>query len=397
RPAPGRFGSASGVLGQRAAGFQQLRLRRRKSCDGHTRSGARHIAEPDLVAEMDRGRMASMLPADADLELRIGLAPFVYGQLHQFADTLLVQHFEGIVHQDACVDVGRQELVLGILKVMAGKPVTIRLLDPPLHEFVTLTDAQISELSKQIGISPDKINARIKQLHELNPMLGHRGCRLGIAYPEITEMQARAILEASAELMKQKVKVLPEIMIPLVGHENEFKNQEAIVRRVADEVQKQYKVKIDYLVGTMIEIPRAALVANKIAEKAEFFSFGTNDLTQMGFGFSRDDIGGFLPYYLEKGILPLDPFQAIDQEGIGQLIDLGIKNGRSTRPALKVGICGEHGGEASSVKFCHRVGMNYVSCSPFRVPIARFAAAQAAIESPRDTKKAKASGKGKKK
>ncbi|NUM53050.1 MAG: pyruvate, phosphate dikinase [Candidatus Hydrogenedentes bacterium] len=276
---------------------------------------------------------------------------------------------------------------LGILKVMAGKPVTIRLLDPPLHEFVTLTDAQVNELSKQIGVSADHIHARIKQLHELNPMLGHRGCRLGIAYPEITEMQARAILEAAAELVKQKVKVLPEIMIPLVGHENEFKNQEAIVRRVADDVQKQYKVKIDYLVGTMIEIPRAALVANKIAEKAEFFSFGTNDLTQMGFGFSRDDIGGFLPYYLEKGILPQDPFQAIDQEGVGQLIDLGIKNGRSTRPALKVGICGEHGGEPSSVKFCHRVGMNYVSCSPFRVPIARFAAAQAAIESPRDSKK----------
>ncbi len=272
---------------------------------------------------------------------------------------------------------------LGIFEAMAGKPVTVRLLDPPLHEFVTLDHKQIEELSGQIGVSVDKIKNRIAQLHELNPMLGHRGCRLGIAYPEITEMQARAILEATAELTKKKVKVLPEIMIPLVGHPNEFANQEAIVRRVADDVQKAYKMKLNYMVGTMIEIPRAALVANKIAEKAEFFSFGTNDLTQMGFGFSRDDIGGFLPYYIENKILPEDPFQVLDQDGIGQLVQIGVERGRSTRPELKVGICGEHGGEPSSVKFCHRVGMNYVSCSPFRVPIARFAAAQAALETPR--------------
>jgi len=272
---------------------------------------------------------------------------------------------------------------LGIFEAMAGKPVTVRLLDPPLHEFVTLDGKQIEELSGQIGVSVDKIKNRIAQLHELNPMLGHRGCRLGIAYPEITEMQARAILEATAELTKKKVKVLPEIMIPLVGHPNEFANQEAIVRRVADDVQKAYKMKLNYMVGTMIEIPRAALVANKIAEKAEFFSFGTNDLTQMGFGFSRDDIGGFLPTYLENKILPEDPFQVLDQDGIGQLVQIGVERGRSTRPELKVGICGEHGGEPSSVKFCHRVGMNYVSCSPFRVPIARFAAAQAALETPR--------------
>jgi pyruvate,orthophosphate dikinase len=286
---------------------------------------------------------------------------------------------------------------IGILKVMAGKPVTIRLLDPPLHEFVTLTDQQIDELSKQIKVPANKIKSRIGQLHELNPMLGHRGCRLGVAYPEITEMQARAILEAAAELTKKKIKVMPEIMIPLVGHENEFKNQAAIVRRVADQVQKEYKIKLTYLVGTMIEIPRACLVADKIAKDAEFFSFGTNDLTQMGFGYSRDDVGGFLPYYIEQGILPLDPFQALDQEGIGQLVEMGVTRGRSARPDLKVGICGEHGGEPSSVKFCHRVGLNYVSCSPFRVPIARFSAAQAAIETPRkEAKKGKKSG-GKKK
>jgi pyruvate,orthophosphate dikinase len=276
---------------------------------------------------------------------------------------------------------------IGILKAMAGKPVTIRLLDPPLHEFVTLDDGQIEELSAQIGVPAAKIRARIAQLHELNPMLGHRGCRLGIAYPEITEMQATAILEAAAELTKQRVKVLPEIMIPLVGHPNEFANQEAIVRAVAADVQKRYKVKLNYMVGTMIEIPRAALTADKIAERAEFFSFGTNDLTQMGFGFSRDDIGGFLPYYLAKKILPEDPFQTLDQEGIGQLVAMGVERGRKTRRDLKCGICGEHGGDPNSVKFCHRVGLDYVSCSPFRVPIARLAAAQAAVETPRKTVK----------
>ncbi|MBX7258076.1 MAG: pyruvate, phosphate dikinase [Candidatus Hydrogenedentes bacterium] len=295
---------------------------------------------------------------------------------------------------------------IGIFKAMAGKPVTVRLLDPPLHEFVTLTDAQVEELSGQIKVPAAKIRARIAQLHELNPMLGHRGCRLGVAYPEITEMQARAILEATAELTKAKVKVLPEIMIPLVGHENEFINQAAIVRRVAEEVQKQYKMKLSFMVGTMIEVPRACLVADKIAAHAEFFSFGTNDLTQMGFGFSRDDIGGFLPYYIERKILPNDPFQVLDQVGIGQLIEMAVAKGRSVRPDLKVGICGEHGGEPSSVKFCHRTAFNYVSCSPFRVPIARLAAAQAAIETPRKEKaaakkvaakgKAKAKAKGRK-
>jgi pyruvate,orthophosphate dikinase len=281
----------------------------------------------------------------------------------------------------------QKEDFLGIFKAMAGKPVTVRLLDPPLHEFVTLDNKQIQELSEKIKVPTARIKARIQQLHELNPMLGHRGCRLGIAYPEVTEMQARAILEAAAELQKKKVKVFPEIMVPLVGTKAELANQEAIIRRVADEVQKEYKIKLKYMVGTMIEIPRAALTADEIAEVAEFFSFGTNDLTQMGFGYSRDDVGGFLPLYLEQNILPEDPFQVLDQGGIGQLVEIGVKKGRSTCPNLKVGICGEHGGEPSSVKFCHRVGMNYVSCSPFRVPIARFAAAQAAIEWPRKAEK----------
>jgi len=281
----------------------------------------------------------------------------------------------------------QKEDFLGIFKAMAGKPVTVRLLDPPLHEFVTLDNEQIQGLSKKIKVPAARIKTRIQQLHELNPMLGHRGCRLGIAYPEITEMQARAILEAAAELQKKKIKVLPEIMVPLVGTKAELANQDAIIRRVAGEVQKEYKIKLKYMVGTMIEIPRASLTADKIAEVAEFFSFGTNDLTQMGFGYSRDDVGGFLPQYLEQNILSEDPFEVLDQEGIGQLVDIGVKKGRSTRPKLKIGICGEHGGEPNSVKFCHRVGMNYVSCSPFRVPIARFAAAQAAIQWPRKATK----------
>jgi pyruvate,orthophosphate dikinase len=268
----------------------------------------------------------------------------------------------------------------GILEAMQGLPVTIRLLDPPLHEFVNLNEQQTRELAADLGITFEKLDARIKALHELNPMLGHRGCRLGIAYPEITEMQARAIFEATAELTKRGVKVLPEVMIPVVGIVAEFVNQEQIVRRVAAEVTKETGVKFKYLVGTMIEIPRACIVADKIAERAEFFSFGTNDLTQTGFGFSRDDIAGFLPYYIEHKILPEDPFQSIDQEGIGPLIAMGVERGRKTRPDLKIGICGEHGGDPASIEFCHRVGLNYVSCSPFRVPIARLAAAHAAIK-----------------
>jgi len=268
---------------------------------------------------------------------------------------------------------------MALLKAMKGLPVTIRLLDPPLHEFVSLDAKQTKELAKQLGISPAALKARIAQLHEANPMLGHRGCRLGVAYPEITEMQARAVFEAAAKLVKQRVKVYPEVMIPLVGSIAEFRNQEAIVRREAEKVQETFNVKLDYLVGTMIELPRACIVADKIAEGAEFFSFGTNDLTQTTFGFSRDDVGGFLPYYIAEDILPGDPFQSLDQDGVGQLVAMGVERGRSTRRNLKIGICGEHGGEPKSIEFCHRTGLNYVSCSPFRVPIARLAAAHAAI------------------
>jgi len=266
-----------------------------------------------------------------------------------------------------------------IMNAMAGLPVTIRLLDPPLHEFVTLDAKQTKELAKQLKMPEPKLKARINNLHELNPMLGHRGCRLGITYPEISEMQARAIFQAAASLTKKKKKVFPEVMIPLVGTLNELKNQKAVVERVAKEVRKATGVKFPYLIGTMIELPRACLVADQIAEEAQFFSFGTNDLTQTTFGFSRDDIGSFLPDFLEQKILPEDPFQSIDVEGVGSLVAMGVKKGRSSKPKLKIGISGEHGGDPKSVVFFHNAGLNYVSCSPYRVPVARFSAAQAAI------------------
>jgi pyruvate,orthophosphate dikinase len=267
----------------------------------------------------------------------------------------------------------------GIFEVMKGRPVTIRTLDPPLHEFLPSEEKDIAVMAKTMGISVKKVKDKIESLHEFNPMLGFRGCRLGTAYPEITEMQARAILEAAVNVAKKGIKVKPEIMIPLVSHINELKIQEAIVRKVAKEVFKEKGKKVNYLVGTMIELPRAALTADEIASVAEFFSFGTNDLTQTTFGLSRDDAGKFLPMYVEKDILPRDPFESIDQDGVGQLVEIGTQKGRKVNPKLKVGICGEHGGEPRSVEFCHRTGLNYVSCSPFRVPIARLAAARAAL------------------
>ncbi len=267
----------------------------------------------------------------------------------------------------------------GIFTAMNGFPVTVRLLDPPLHEFVPHEVEAQQEIANELGLSLAKVQQRVASLHEFNPMLGHRGCRLGNTYPEITEMQARAIIEAALAVKSRGVNVLPEIMIPLIGTAAEFEMQEDIIRTVAEKVFAEKNDRVEYLVGTMIEIPRAALTADKIAERAEFFSFGTNDLTQMTFGYSRDDAGTFLPIYINKNLLKHDPFQILDREGVGQLVKMGTERGRSTRPNLKVGICGEHGGEPSSVEFCHSVGMNYVSCSPFRVPIARLAAAIAAI------------------
>ena len=271
--------------------------------------------------------------------------------------------------------------IKGTMDAMDGYPVTIRTLDPPLHEFIPQAMEAKKKIADSLKISVDEFQKRADALHESNPMMGHRGVRLGITYPEITAMQIRAIFEATAELIKEKKKPFPEIMIPVTSTVNELKNQYEIIHTVYEEVKKKFKMKeIPHHVGTMIEIPRACLTADKLAEEAEFFSFGTNDLTQMGFGFSRDDIGSFLPDYLEKKILPVDPFNVLDIEGIGQLIQIAVEKGRKTKKDLKIGICGEHGGEPSSVEFCNLLGFTYVSCSPFRVPIARLAAAQAVIK-----------------
>jgi pyruvate, orthophosphate dikinase len=275
---------------------------------------------------------------------------------------------------------------IGVFRAMDGFPVTIRLLDPPLHEFLPRREDLMVEIAVLEATKPKspklgglkKLLRRVEDLHEFNPMLGHRGCRLGITYPEITEMQARAIFEAALAVAKDGGKVFPEVMVPLTATVKEMANQGAIIRRVAEEVFKEKERKIDYKVGTMIELPRAALVANEIAQEAEFFSFGTNDLTQTTFGFSRDDINKVLPTYLAEGILKQDPFAVLDRDGVGQLVKMATERGRKTRSNLKVGICGEHGGEPSSVEFCHQIGLNYVSCSPFRVLTARLAAAQAA-------------------
>ncbi|MFM2291668.1 MAG: hypothetical protein RIS29_1481, partial [Bacteroidota bacterium] len=274
----------------------------------------------------------------------------------------------------------QQEDFEGIFLAMVGLPVTVRLLDPPLHEFVPHDYKGQQEMAETMNVSLRVIKERVEALHEQNPMLGHRGCRLGNTYPEITEIQTRAILGAAIALKKKGIKAIPEIMVPLVGNRLEFVEQEKIIRSAAAALFEEVGDSIEFKLGTMIEIPRAALTANEIAEGADFFSFGTNDLTQMTLGFSRDDIASFLPIYLEKKILKADPFEVLDQDGVGQLVRMGVERGRSVRPDLKIGICGEHGGEPSSIEFCHRVGMNYVSCSPFRVPIARLAAAQAALK-----------------
>ena len=328
-------------------------------------------------------------PADAAQGIRFGAEGIGLCRTeHMFFDETRILAMRKMILADNEKD--RREAVMGllpfqkedfkgILQAMEGKPVTIRLLDPPLHEFITLTDDQVQELADNLGLDKSKIEKRIAGLHELNPMLGHRGCRLGVAYPEITEMQARAIFKATAELTNEGVSVFPEIMIPLVGTVTEYTDQEAIVRSVAKDVLAETGVEFDFLVGTMIELPRACLTADEIAEHAEFFSFGTNDLTQTTYGFSRDDIGSFLPNYLEKKILPGDPFQSLDVNGVGKLVSMAVELGRGVNPQLKIGICGEHGGDPASIHFCKETGLDYVSCSPYRVPIARLAAAQASL------------------
>ena len=295
-------------------------------------------------------------------------------------EMILAQHAKGRKRALAKLLPYQLQDFIGIFEAIDGYPVTIRTLDPPLHEFLPHSDEEIYALAEKTGSSPESLRKQVESLRETNPMLGHRGCRLGIVYPEITEMQARAIFEAAVDATKRGIKVIPEIMIPLVGHVKELVLQRQIVIDTAEAVFNGSGVRVDYLVGTMIELPRAALTGNEIAEAAEFFSFGTNDLTQTTFGLSRDDIGKFLEHYVESDIFEGDPFQILDQDGVGQLVQIGTERGRQTRPNLKVGICGEHGGEPSSVEFCHRLGLDYVSCSPFRVPIARLAAAQAAIK-----------------
>jgi pyruvate,orthophosphate dikinase len=276
----------------------------------------------------------------------------------------------------------------GLFETMDGLPVTIRLLDPPLHEFLPKREELMVEIaimktkrtSKSTIAKKENLLQRVQDLHELNPMLGHRGCRLGIVFPEITRMQTRAIIEAACDLIKKGKKVVPEIMVPLVGISKEFTNQKELIVATAAQVMKKKGITVKYLIGTMIELPRAVVIADQIAKEAEFFSFGTNDLTQTTYGFSRDDAGKFINYYRDNNILDNDPFQTLDEEGVGYLVKMGVEKGRGTRPALKVGICGEHGGDPASVEFCHTAGLNYVSCSPYRVPIARLAAAQARLK-----------------
>jgi pyruvate,orthophosphate dikinase len=310
------------------------------------------------------GPMREMILADTIEQRRVALAKLLPLQRNDFA---------------------------GIFEVMNGRPVTIRTIDPPLHEFVPHDEKAQRALAQQMGVSYEKVKARVESLHEFNPMLGFRGCRLGIIYPEITEMQARAIFEAAALTKKKGIDVLPEVMIPLVGNVKELEHQAAIVREQAEAVIKEHKVKFPYLVGTMIEIPRGALTADEIAKVAEFFSFGTNDLTQTTLGVSRDDAARFLTPYVEMEIYPRDPFEVLDRTGVGSLMKIAVEKGQASRPGIKLGICGEHGGDPSSIEFCHLLGLNYVSCSPFRVPIARLAAARAAISNvPAKATKAKA-------
>ena len=295
-------------------------------------------------------------------------------------EMILASDLEGRKKALAKIEPMQKEDFLGIFKVMKGLPVTIRLLDPPLHEFLPQNKKEVEEIAKEMGVTEEVLRVKIEDLKELNPMLGHRGCRLAITYPEVAEMQTQAIIEAACQCVKEGIDVIPEIMVPLVGHVEEFKYLKKLIVDKADKIIKEKGVKLNYKVGTMIEVPRGALTADEIAKEAEFFSFGTNDLTQMAFGFSRDDVGKFVPYYVEKGILKSDPFAQLDQSGVGLLVEMAVQKGKSVRSDLKLGICGEHGGDPSSVEFCHKIGLDYVSCSPYRVPVARLAAAHAVLK-----------------
>jgi pyruvate,orthophosphate dikinase len=304
---------------------------------------------------------------------------FQEGRIEKFRALILADNQEERQRAAEQIEPLQREDFIAIFRVMGSRPVTIRTLDPPLHEFLPHGDDEIAELAASSGYSEQRIRARSEVLRESNPMLGHRGCRLGITYPEITAMQARAIFRAACQVAAEGIDVHPEVMIPLVTHVNELRQQSELVRKIAEEVFAESGRRVDYTVGTMIETPRAALTAGEVAEVAEFFSFGTNDLTQTTFGLSRDDGGGFLPFYLEHKIFPWDPFATLDQVGVGRLVRLAVDEGRQRRAQLKIGICGEHGGDPDSVQFCHRAGLDYVSCSPYRVPVARLAAAQGAL------------------
>ena len=338
-----------------------------------------------------RVRTNADTPADSDRAIQFGAEGiglcrtehmfFEENRIDAMREMIVAKHLAGRRKALAKLLPMQRSDFLGIFRAMDGYPVTIRLLDPPLHEFLPQGTREIKKIARRIKVPFEQLRNFVEMLTEVNPMLGHRGCRLGITYPEITEMQAEAIFEAACDALNEGVQVFPEVMVPLVAYADEFKRQSELVRETAERVFARRKVRIDYLVGTMIELPRAALTANEIAETAEFFSFGTNDLTQTTLGLSRDDAGRFLPTYIDSGIVPQDPFQTIDRDGVGALVEMGVERGRSTSPALKIGICGEHGGDPKTIRFCHDVGMNYVSCSPFRVPIARLAAAQAALSS----------------
>ncbi|HCB51320.1 TPA: pyruvate, phosphate dikinase, partial [Patescibacteria group bacterium] len=369
---------------------------------GEVFNGALAVIDPELSGDFgtlmgwaDKYRKLGVranadTPVDADVARKFGAEGiglcrtehmfFAEDRIKAVREMILADNLEGRQKALAKLLPFQKEDFIGLFKSMEGFPVTIRFLDPPLHEFLPTAEADIVELAKEMNVDVAKLNERIEGLHEFNPMLGHRGCRLVVTYPEIAEMQTEAVIGAACDLAKEGKKIIPEIMIPLVGFTQELTFNLDIVHRVAKATMEKYGQTIEYKVGTMIEVPRGALMADKLAEQAQFFSFGTNDLTQMTLGFSRDDAGKFIKEYENQNIFDKDPFQTLDQEGVGQLVKLAAERGKSTRADIKLGICGEHGGDPESVKFCHKVGLSYVSCSPFRVPIARLAAAHAALK-----------------